>query len=195
MDLVDIFEVIFGTAFVFFALIGSVQIFGGMFYTKRVKAIVGEKTARRYVRIDGQTYTGRNDMNLAEKRNRRRHKQSGNRKKQKYREHTVEHICFTYEDSGELHTTDPKATICPISPSFVDASCEYNIKVSRNKPWKARLGLFEILRVYLCQETNIIVKFISCILIIGNALMYLAADVGLAALGVWIINLGINGIR
>ena len=70
MDLVDIFEVIFGTAFVIFALIGSVQIFGGMFYTKRVKATVGKKTARRYVRIDGQTYTGRNDMNLAEKRNR-----------------------------------------------------------------------------------------------------------------------------
>ena len=190
MDLVDIFEVIFGAAFVIFALIGSVQIFGGMFYTKRVKAIVGEKTARRYVRIDGQTYTGRNDMNLAEKRNRRRHKQSGNRKKQKYREHTVEHICFTYEDDGKLRTTDPKATICPVSPTFIDGSREYNIMVSRKKPWKARLGLIEVLRVTLLPPGNILTRLIMCIIVICNALLYLAGNVGFAALGVWIITLG-----
>ena len=34
-----------------------------------------------------------------------------------------------------------------------------------------------------------------CIIVICNFLMVLAADVGLAALGAWIINIGINGIR
>ena len=67
--------------------------------------------------------------------------------------------------------------------------------VSRRHPSRARLGLFEVLRVYLCSDSNIIMKFISCIIVIGNFLMYLAADVGLAALGLWIVNLGVNGIR
>ena len=31
--------------------------------------------------------------------------------------------------------------------------------------------------------------------VVGNFLMVLAADVGLATLGVWIIDLGVNGIR
>ena len=195
MDLVEILEVIFGAGLILAALMGSTQIFGGMFYSKKVKTVAGKRNSRGYVRIDGQTYTGRYDMNLAEKRDRRRHKQSGDRKKQRYREHTVEHISFTYEDGSELRTTDPKATICPISPSFIDVSGEYNIMVSRKDPSKARLGLLEVLRVTLCSKTNIINKFISCIVIICNSLMYLAADVGLAALGAWIIKLGIKGIR
>ena len=45
------------------------------------------------------------------------------------------------------------------------------------------------------MNCNIITRFIMCIIIICNALMLLAADLGLIALGVWIINLGINGIR
>ena len=195
MDLVEIGEVIFGAFLILGALLGSRQIFGGIFYSKKVRAVVGEKTSSRYVRINGQRYSGRNDMNLAEKRDRRRHMQSGNRKKQRYKEHTVEHICFTYDDGGTIRTTDPKKTICPISPSLVGGSGEYNLMVSRRHPSRARLGLFEVLRVYLCSDSNIIMKFISCIIVIGNFLMYLAADVGLAALGLWIINLGVNGIR
>ena len=38
-------------------------------------------------------------------------------------------ISFSYEDGGEIHTTDPKTTICPISPSYIDVSSEYNIMV------------------------------------------------------------------
>ena len=83
MDLVEIFEVIFGAGFVILALIGSGRIFGGMFYTKRVKAVVGEKKSEVYARINGQRYTGRYDINLAKQRDRRRHRQSGDRKKQK----------------------------------------------------------------------------------------------------------------
>ena len=134
-------------------------------------------------------------MNLAKQRDRRRHKQSGDRKKQRYREHSVDYICFTYDDGGKMRTTDPKTTICPISNSFIDDSEEYNIMVSRSDPCKARLGVFEVLRAYLCSEANIINRLFGCIVVICNFLMILAADVGLAALGIWIMNLGINGIR
>ncbi len=195
MDLVEIFEVIVGAAFVIGALIGSRQIFGGIFYSKKVRTVVGKKSSRTYVRIDGQTYTGRIDMNRAEQRDRRRHIQSGDRKKQRYREHTVYDISFTYDDDGVMRKTDPQTTICPISGSLVDTSQEYNIMVSRRDPYRARLGLFEILRVYLSSDANIIMRFITLIIIIGNALLHLVADLGLAALGVWIIKLGIYGIR
>ena len=195
MDLVEIFEVIVGAAFVIGALIGIRQIFGGIFYSKKVRTVVGKKNSRTYVRINGQTYTGRTDMNRAEQRDRRRHKQMGDRKKQRYREHTVYNISFTYEDGGKMYTTDPQTTIYPISGSLVDTSQEYNIMVSRRDPCRARLGLFEILRVYTSSDTNIIMKFITCIIIIGNALLLLVADLGLAALGAWIIKLGIYGIR
>ncbi len=195
MDLVEIFEVIFGVVFVVLVLIGSVQIFGGIFYSKKVKAVAGEKSKKLYANIDGVRYTGGHDIYNAIKRDRKRHRQSGDRKKQRYRVNRVEHICFTYDDGGELRTTDPKATICPVSLSLIDASCEYNIMVSRKDPCKARLGLFEVLRVNLCSETNVILRLITCIIIIGNALMYLIGDIGFAALGIWIINLGINGIR
>lgn len=195
MDLVEICEVIVGAAFVIGALIGSRQIFGGIFYSKKVRAVVGKKSSRTYVRVNGQTYTGRTDMNRAEQRDRRRHQQSGDRKKQRYREHTVYNISFTYDDDGVMRTTDPKTTICPISGSLVDTSQEYNIMVSRRDPYRARLGLFEILRVYLSSDANIIMRFITLIIIIGYALLYLVADLGLAALGVWIIKLGIYGIR
>ena len=195
MDLVDIFEVIFGAGFIILALIGSKQIFGGLFYSKKVRAVVNEKKSERYVRIDGIKYTGRNDINLAERRDRRRHMQSGDRRKQKYREHSVDYISFAYEDGGAKHKTHPNTTFCPVSTSFIDTSEVYNIKVSRKCPWKARIGLFEILRKTLRMNSNIIVRLITCIIIICNALLYLAADVGFAALGAWIINLGINGIR
>ena len=195
MDLVEIFEVVFGAIFVIAALIGSRQIFGGIFYSRRVKAVVGEKSSKTYVRIDGQTYTGRTDINWAKQRDRRRRKTSGDRKKKRYREHTVDHICFTYDDYGRVRTTDPKTTICPISTSFIDGSQEYNIMVSRRDPCKARLGFFEVLRVELCSDANIIIKLFGCSIIICNFLMIVAADVGLAALGAWIIDLGINGIR
>ena len=190
MDLVEIFEVIFGAGFVILALIGSGRIFGGMFYTKRVKAVVGEKKSEVYARINGQRYTGRYDINLAKQRDRRRHRQSGDRKKQRYKENRVDYICFTYEDDGKLRTTDPKATICPVSPTFIDGSREYNIMVSRKKPWKARLGLIEVLRVTLLPPGNILTRLIMCIIVICNALLYLAGNVGFAALGVWIITLG-----
>ncbi|MBQ8118816.1 MAG: hypothetical protein IJ147_12290 [Lachnospiraceae bacterium] len=192
MDLVEIFEVIFGAGFVILALIGTGRIFGGMFYTKRVKAVVGEKKSEVYVRINGQRYTGRYDINLAKQRDRRRHRQSGDRKKQRYKENRVDYICFTYEDDGKLRTTDPKATICPVSPTFIDGSREYNIMVSRKKPWKARLGLIEVLRVTLLPPGNILTRLIMCIIVICNALLYLAGNVGFAALGVWIITLGIK---
>lgn len=192
MDPVEIFEVIFGAGFVILALIGSGRIFGGMFYTKRVKAVVGEKKSEVYVRINGQRYTGRYDINLAKQRDRRRHRQSGDRKKQRYKENRVDYICFTYEDDGKLRTTDPKATICPVSPTFIDGSREYNIMVSRKKPWKARLGLIEVLRVTLLPPGNILTRLIMCIIVICNALLYLAGNVGFAALGVWIITLGIK---
>ena len=32
------------------------QIFGGIFYSRKVRAVVGEKTSKTYVKIDGQTY-------------------------------------------------------------------------------------------------------------------------------------------
>lgn len=195
MDLVEIFEVIFGVGFVILALIGSKQIFGGIFYSKKVRAVVSERKSEVYIWIDGQRYTDRYEINLAKKRDMRRHIQSGDRRKQKYREHRIEHISFTYEDEGVTHTTSPKATICPVSTSFVDDSKVYNIMVSRKYPWKARIGLFEVLKETLCMNCNIIIRLIMCIIIICNALLYLAADVGLVALGVWIINLGINGIR
>ena len=195
MDLVEIFEVIFGAGFIILALIGSRQIFGGIFYSKKVKAVVGKRESKVYANIDGVRYTDGYDIYLAKKRDRRRHRQSGDRKKQRYRVNRVERISFSYEDDGEIHTTDPETTICPISPSYIDVSGEYNIMVSRRDPCKARLGLFEVLRVNLCSEANIIMKFISCAIVICNFLMVLAADVGLAALGAWIMNLGINGIR
>ena len=194
MDLVDIFEVILGAAFVIGALIGSRQIFGGIFYSRKVRAVVGEKTSKTYVIIDGQRYTG-SEMYRAEQRDRKRHARSGDRKKQRYRQHSVDHICFKYEDGGEMHTTDPKTTICPISTSLIASSREYNIMVSRSNPYKARLGLFEVLRENMCADTNIIMRLFGCIVVICNFLMMLAADVGLAALGVWIIKLGLYGIR
>ena len=190
MDLVEIFEVIFGAFFFVAALIATRKIFGGIFYTKKVRAVVGEKRSETYVMIDGQRYTGRNNMNLAEQRDRRRHRQNGNRKKQRYREHSIDHISFTYDDGGTIRTTDPKSTICPVSTAFVKKSGEYNIKVSRRKPWKARLGLFEILRDIWQESTNIVMKFIASIIVIGNALLYVASDVGLAAFGVLLIKLG-----
>ena len=156
MDLVEIFEVIFGAGFIILALIGSKQIFGGIFYSKKVRAVVSERKSEVYIWIDGQRYTDRYEINLAKKRDMRRHIQSGDRRKQKYREHRIEHISY---------------------------------------PWKARIGLFEVLKETLCMNCNIIIRLIMCIIIICNALLYLAADVGLVALGVWIINLGINGIR
>ncbi len=195
MDLVEIFEVIFGAGFIILALIGSRQIFGGIFYSKKVKAVVGKRESKIYANIGGVRYTDGYDIYLAEKRDRRRHRQSGDRKKQRYRVNRVESISFSYEDGGEMRTTDPKTTICPISPFYIDVSSEYNIMVSRRDPCKARLGLFEVLRVHLCSKANIIMKFISCAIVICNFLMVLAADVGLAALGAWIMNLGINGIR
>ena len=195
MDIVEIFEVIFGAGFIILALIGSRQIFGGIFYSKKVKAVVGKRESKVYANIDGVRYTDAHDIYLAKKRDRKRHMQSGDRKKQRYRVNRVEHISFSYENGGEICTTDPQTTICPISPSFIDDSCEFNIMVSRKDPCKARLGLFEILRVYLCSEANIVTKPIICIIVICNFLMVLSADVGLAALGVWIIKLGIYGIR
>ena len=195
MDLVEIFEVIFGAGFIILALIGSQQIFGGIFYSKKVKAVVGKRESKIYANIGGVRYTGGHDIYLAEKRDRSRHRRSGDRKKQRYRVHRVESISFSYEEGGEIHTTDPETTICPISPSYINVSSEYNIMVSRRDPHKARLGLFEVLRVHLCSKANIIMKFISCVIVIGDFLMVLAADVGLAALGAWIMNLGINGIR
>ena len=51
------------------------------------------------------------------------------------------------------------------------------------------------IRVNLCSKANIIIKLFSCIIVIGYFLLILAADVGLAAFGVWMIDLGINGIR
>ncbi len=195
MDLVEIFEVIFGVGFIILALIGSKQIFGGIFYSKKVKAVVSEKKSEVYIWIDGQRYTDRHEINLAKKRDMRRHIQKGDRRKQKYREHRIDSISFTYDDGGVTHTTDPKTTICPVSTSFIDVSKTYNIMVSRKYPWKARIGLFEVLKETLCMNNNIIIRFILCIIIICNALIYLVADVGLAALGVWIINIGINGIR
>lgn len=195
MDLVEIFEVIFGAGFIILALIGSKQIFGGLFYSKKVRAVAGEKKSEVYIWIDGQRYTDRYEINLAKKRDMRRHKQSGDRRKQRYREHRIDHISFTYEDEGVTHITDPNTTICPVSLFFIDSSKAYNIKVSRKYPWKARIGLFEVLRETFSMDCNIFIKLIMCIMIICNALMLLVADVGLVALGLWIINLGINGIR
>jgi len=177
------------------AEVGSRQIFGGIFYSKKVKAVVGKRESKVYANIDGVRYTDGHDIYLAKKRDRRRHSQSGDRKKQRYRVNRVEHICFSYDDGGEVRTTSFKDTICPISLSFINNSSEYNIMVSRKDPCKARLGLFEVLRVILCSEANIITKPVMCIIVICNFLMVLAADVGLAALGAWIINIGINGIR
>ena len=191
----EIFEVIFGAGFIILALIGSKHIFGGIFYSKKVKAVVAKKESEVYVRIDGQRYTGRYDINLAKKRDMRRHMRSGDRKKQKYRENRIDYLSFNYDDDGVTITTSPKTTICPVSISFIDNSRVYNIMVSRKYPWKARIGLFEILRETLHMKCNIISRLIMCIVIILNALMYLASIVGFAALGVWIINLGINGIR
>ena len=195
MDLVNIFEVIFGVIFIILALIGSKQIFGGLFYLKKVRAFVSDKKSEVYIWIDGQRYTDRYEINLAKKRDMRRHRQNGDRRKQKYREHRIDHICFTYDDNGVTHTTDPKTTICPVSTSFIDKSKTYNIMVSHKYPWKARIGLFEVLRETLCMNCNIIIRLLMCIIILCNAFILFAADVGLAALGVWIINLGINGIR
>ena len=195
MDLVEVFEVVFGAVFIILALIGSRQIFGGLFYSKKVKAVVGKRDSKQYARIDGVRYTGAHDIYLAQQRDRRRHMRGGNRKKQRYKVNRVEYISFSYEYGGKIHTTDPKTTICPISQSFIANSCEYNIMVSRKDPCKARLGLFEVLRVNLCSDANIITRLFGCIVVICNFLMVLAADVGLAALGAWIINLGLNGIR
>lgn len=196
MDLVDIFEVIFGIGFIILALIGIKQIFGGIFYSKKVKGVVKEKKSKVYVWIDGIRYTDRYEINLAKQRDMRRHKQNGDRRKQKYKENRIDTICFTYEDeNGETHITDPKTTICPVSTNFIDKSKVYNIMVSRKYPWKARIGLFEVLKETLCMDYNIVIRLILCIIIICNALIVLAVDLGLAALGAWIINLGINGIR
>lgn len=195
MDLVNIFEVIFGVGFILLALIGSNQIFGGIFYSKKVRAVVSEKKSKTYIWIDGQRYTDRYEINLAKQRDMRRHKQNGDRRKQRYREHRIDYLSFTYDDGGITHTTDPKTTICPVSTSFIDDSKVYNIMVSRKYPWKARIGLFEVLKETLHMNCNIIIRLIMCIIIICNALLLLVANASLAALGIWIINLGINGIR
>ena len=134
MDLVEIFEVIFGVCFIILALIGSKQIFGGIFYSKKVKAVVSEKKSKSYIWIDGIRYTDRYEINLAKKRDMRRHKQSGDRRKQRYREHRIDHICFTYDDGGVVRTTSSKTTICPVSTSFIDDTKTYNIMVSRKYP-------------------------------------------------------------
>jgi uncharacterized MnhB-related membrane protein len=47
----------------------------------------------------------------------------------------------------------------------------------------------------MCSDTNIIMRLFGCIVVICNFLMMLAADVGLAALGAWIVKLGLYGIR
>ncbi len=195
MDLVEIFEVIFGALFIIAAILGSREIFGGIFYSRKVRAVVADIDIKAYSHIDGVRYSDGYDRYLAKKRDRKRQKQRGNRKKQRYRDNVVEHISFAYDNGGEIYKTAPKATICPISPSLIDKSAEYNIMVSRKCPWKARLGLFEVLRVNFCSDSNIVMKLFGFIMYIGNFLMLLAADVGLAALGAWIINLGINGIR
>lgn len=95
-----------------------------------MKAVVGKRESKIYANIDGVRYTDGYDIYLAKKRDRRRHRQSGDQKKQRYRVNRVERISFSYEDGGEIHTTDPKTTICPISPSYIDVSSEYNIMVS-----------------------------------------------------------------
>ena len=186
MNLVQIAEIFFGALFIILALVLSRQIFGGIFYTKKVKAVVGDRKVTRSVRIDGVRYTG-SSIYWAQQRDRKRHKQSDNRKKRTYNTHTVEHISFTYEDNGVERKTSPQDTICPVSATFIDSSAVYNIKVSRNKPYKARLGLFEVLRNILMSKTNIILKLILSIAAIINALMLLVADAGIAALGAWII--------
>ena len=80
MDLVEIFEVIFGAGFIILALIGSRQIFGGILYSKKVKAVVGKRESKIYANIGGVRYTDGYDFYLAKKRDRRRHRQSGDRK-------------------------------------------------------------------------------------------------------------------
>ena len=57
MDLVEIFEVIFGAGFIILALIGSRQIFGGIFYSKKVKAVAGKRESKIYANIGGVKYT------------------------------------------------------------------------------------------------------------------------------------------
>ena len=195
MDLVEIFEVIFGAFFIIGAILGSREIFGGIFYSRKVRAVVADSEIEAYSRIDGVRYSDSYARYLAKKRDRKRQRQKGNQKKQRYRDHAVEYISFVYDNDGEVYKTAPKATICPIRPSLIDKSIEYNIMVSRKCPWKARLGLFEVLRANFCSDSNIVMKLFGFIIYIGNFLMLLAADVGLAALGAWIINIGINGIR
>lgn len=187
MDLVQCAEIVFGAGFVALALIGSERIFGGLFYSKKVKAVVGEKSAKLSVRIDGQVYTGRHEMNLAERRDRVRHKRSGDRRKRTYNEHRTERVCFTYRENGKIYETSYLGTVCPVSTFFIQEGREYNIKVSRKKHWKARVGLFEILRVLLSSPGNIIVRLILCIAAICNALILSAVDAAIAAFGVWII--------
>ncbi len=195
VDLVEMFEVFFGAVLIILALVGSRQIFGGVFYSKKVKAVVATKESKQHANVGGVRYTGGHDINMAIKRDRNRHRRSGDRKKQRYRVNRTDYICFSYDDGNERFTTDSKTTICPISTSFISASSEYNIMVSRKDPYKARLGLFEVLREILCSKSNILMKLIICIIVICNFLMVLAGDVGLAALGAWIIKIGINGIR
>ena len=85
-----------------------------------MKAVVGKRESKVYANIDGVRYTDGHDIYLAKKRDRKRHRRSGDRKKQRYRVNRVESISFFYENGGEIRTTDPKTTICPISPSFID---------------------------------------------------------------------------
>ena len=42
MDLVEIFEVIFGAFFIIAAILGSREIFGGIFYSRKVRAVVAD---------------------------------------------------------------------------------------------------------------------------------------------------------
>lgn len=188
MDLIEIFKIFFGAIFIIAALTGGVYIFGGIFYTKKVKAFVGDIKVTKSTYIDGVRYSDGYDRKLAIQRDRRRHMQSGDRRKRTYNTNRVERISFTYEDNGQVYKTNPKTTICPVSTSFVNKSGEYTIKVSRSNPRKARLGLFEVLKEVMKGDNNIIIRLIISIIVIGNALLYVAGAVGIGALGAWMIH-------
>ena len=65
MDLVEIFEVIFGALFIIGAIVGSREIFGGIFYSRKVRAVVADVDIKAYSRIDGVRYSDSYDRYLA----------------------------------------------------------------------------------------------------------------------------------
>ena len=83
MDLVEIFEVIFGAFLIIGAILGSREIFGGIFYSRKVRAVVADIETEAYSHIDGVRYSDGYDRYLAKKRDRKRQRQKGNRKKQR----------------------------------------------------------------------------------------------------------------